>query len=93
VGVWGWFPLAFEHFKVCTLCDFGHLQFCIFRVAAKLVHDYAAKWRLFKYLRCYTAIVLDDKYVNLIQLTHFRQDVEPRKVDNGIQELLSKRER
>jgi hypothetical protein len=27
VGVWGWFPLAFEHSKVCTLCDFGHLQF------------------------------------------------------------------
>jgi hypothetical protein len=26
VGV-GWFPLAFEHSKVCTLCDFGHLQF------------------------------------------------------------------
>jgi hypothetical protein len=34
-GVWGcggvvgggWFPLAFEHSKVCTLCDFGHLQF------------------------------------------------------------------
>jgi hypothetical protein len=24
---WGWFPLAFEHSKVCTLCDFGHLQF------------------------------------------------------------------
>jgi hypothetical protein len=34
VGVWGcggrgWFPLAFEHSKVCTLCDFGHLQFII----------------------------------------------------------------
>jgi hypothetical protein len=40
VGVWwvwwvwgcggvGWFPLAFEHSKVCTLCDFGHLQFYI----------------------------------------------------------------
>jgi hypothetical protein len=28
VVVWGvWFPLAFEHSKVCTLCDFGHLQF------------------------------------------------------------------
>jgi hypothetical protein len=27
VGGWGWFPLAFEHSKVCTLCDFGHLQF------------------------------------------------------------------
>jgi hypothetical protein len=31
VGVWwcgggGWFPLAFEQSKVCTLCDFGHLQ-------------------------------------------------------------------
>jgi hypothetical protein len=26
VGGWGWFPLAFEHSKVCTLCDFGHLQ-------------------------------------------------------------------
>jgi hypothetical protein len=26
---WGWFPLAFEHSKVCTLCDFGHLQFLI----------------------------------------------------------------
>jgi hypothetical protein len=32
VGVWGcggcggWFPHAFEHSKVCTLCDFGHLQ-------------------------------------------------------------------
>jgi hypothetical protein len=25
----GWFPLAFEHSKVCTLCDFGHLQFYI----------------------------------------------------------------
>jgi hypothetical protein len=24
--VW-WFPLAFEHSKVCTQCDFGHLQF------------------------------------------------------------------
>jgi SNF2 family DNA or RNA helicase len=23
----GCFPLAFEHSKVCTLCDFGHLQF------------------------------------------------------------------
>jgi hypothetical protein len=23
----GGFPLAFEHSKVCTLCDFGHLQF------------------------------------------------------------------
>jgi hypothetical protein len=23
----GWFPLAFEHSKVCTLCDFGHLDF------------------------------------------------------------------
>jgi hypothetical protein len=29
VGVWGWFPLAFEHSKVCTLCDFGHLQFLL----------------------------------------------------------------
>jgi competence protein ComGC len=29
VGGWGWFPLAFEHSKVCTLCDFGHLQFII----------------------------------------------------------------
>jgi hypothetical protein len=36
VGVWwcgcvvmwgGWLVLAFEHSKVCTLCDFGHLQF------------------------------------------------------------------
>jgi hypothetical protein len=26
-GGGGWFPLAFEHSKVCTLCDFGHLQF------------------------------------------------------------------
>jgi hypothetical protein len=36
-GVWGWVgvsgweggssPLALEHSKVCTLCDFGHLQF------------------------------------------------------------------
>jgi hypothetical protein len=25
----GWFPLAFEHSKVCTLCDFGHLQFAV----------------------------------------------------------------
>jgi hypothetical protein len=33
VGVWGGGgPLAFEHSKVCTLCDFGHLQFCNFRV-------------------------------------------------------------
>jgi hypothetical protein len=23
-GGGGWFPLAFEHSKVCTLCDFGH---------------------------------------------------------------------
>jgi hypothetical protein len=30
VGVWGGFPLAFEHSKVCTLCDFGHLQFLLF---------------------------------------------------------------
>jgi hypothetical protein len=28
--VGGWFPLAFEHSKVCTLCDFGHLQFIDF---------------------------------------------------------------
>jgi hypothetical protein len=28
----GWFPLAFEHSKVCTLCDFGHLQFYIFLI-------------------------------------------------------------
>jgi hypothetical protein len=37
VGVWwgvvgvcgcgGGSPLALEHSKVCTLCDFGHLQF------------------------------------------------------------------
>jgi hypothetical protein len=29
VGVWGWgvVSLAFEHSKVCTLCDFGQLQF------------------------------------------------------------------
>jgi hypothetical protein len=32
LGVWwcgggGWFPLALIHSKVCTLCDFGHLQF------------------------------------------------------------------
>jgi hypothetical protein len=26
-GGGGWFPFAFEHSKVCTLCDFGHLQF------------------------------------------------------------------
>jgi hypothetical protein len=26
-GGGGWFPLAFEHSKVCTQCDFGHLQF------------------------------------------------------------------
>jgi hypothetical protein len=26
-GCGGWFPHAFEHSKVCTLCDFGHLQF------------------------------------------------------------------
>jgi hypothetical protein len=25
----GWFPLAFEHSKVCTLCDFGHVQFLL----------------------------------------------------------------
>jgi hypothetical protein len=25
----GWFPLAFEHSKVCTLCNFGHLQLFI----------------------------------------------------------------
>jgi hypothetical protein len=25
----GWFPLAFEHSKVCSLCDFGHLQFLL----------------------------------------------------------------
>jgi hypothetical protein len=31
VGGWGWFPLAFEHSKVCTLCDFGHLQFLLYR--------------------------------------------------------------
>jgi hypothetical protein len=24
---WWLFPLAFEHSKVCTLCDLGHLQF------------------------------------------------------------------
>jgi hypothetical protein len=36
VGVWGcggcggWFPHAIEHSKVCTLCDFGHLQFIIY---------------------------------------------------------------
>jgi hypothetical protein len=29
-GCGGWFPLAFEHSKVCTLCDFGHLQFINF---------------------------------------------------------------
>jgi hypothetical protein len=22
-------PIAFEHSKVCTLCDFGHLQFLL----------------------------------------------------------------
>jgi hypothetical protein len=26
-GAGGRFPLALEHSKVCTLCDFGHLQF------------------------------------------------------------------
>jgi hypothetical protein len=26
-GGGGRFPLALEHSKVCTLCDFGHLQF------------------------------------------------------------------
>jgi hypothetical protein len=26
-GGWGCSPLALEHSKVCTLCDFGHLQF------------------------------------------------------------------
>jgi hypothetical protein len=25
-GGGGGFPHAFEHSKVCTLCDFGHLQ-------------------------------------------------------------------
>jgi hypothetical protein len=39
VGVWGrgcvggcggvGSPLALEHSKVCTLCDFGHLQFLL----------------------------------------------------------------
>jgi hypothetical protein len=28
-GGGGWFPFAFEHSKVCTLCDFGHLQFYV----------------------------------------------------------------
>jgi hypothetical protein len=38
-GVWwggGWFPLAFEHSKVCTLCDFGHLQFIVNKSKAKM---------------------------------------------------------
>jgi hypothetical protein len=26
-GWWLLFSLAFEHSKVCTLCDLGHLQF------------------------------------------------------------------
>jgi hypothetical protein len=38
VGVWGWFPLAFEHSKVCTLCDFGHLQFIISCSASDFVY-------------------------------------------------------
>jgi hypothetical protein len=42
VGVWwgvyggrgvGGSPLALEHSKVCTLCDFGHLQFYFINVA------------------------------------------------------------
>jgi hypothetical protein len=36
VGVWGcggWFPHAFEHSKVCTLCDFGHLQFIVINIS------------------------------------------------------------
>jgi hypothetical protein len=27
VGVWACGGVGFEHSKVCTLCDFGHLQF------------------------------------------------------------------
>jgi hypothetical protein len=37
VVVWGagaGSPLALEHSKVCTLCDFGHLQFLFFCQAA-----------------------------------------------------------
>jgi hypothetical protein len=37
-GVWwcggGGSPLALEHSKVCTLCDFGHLQFVPFKKVA-----------------------------------------------------------
>jgi hypothetical protein len=36
VGV-GWFPLAFEHSKVCTLCDFGHLQFLVVTLLAQFL--------------------------------------------------------
>jgi hypothetical protein len=37
-GGGGWFPLAFEHSKVCTLCDFGHLQFMFSKNAVRLWH-------------------------------------------------------